>query len=737
MDRENFAAVVVNRKIAAVDRIFHYIIPPGLAGRALCGSIVSIPFGRGDKPLEGVIVEISAEKPALPQGTEFKEIIEVLSPRPYFRGDLLELSQWIARYYCCPWVAVLQAMLPAGLSLTGKIKKNQRVQIYYIQELNEKAKLTQKQEEIYKYLDDNPGLTLKNLENKGFSPDICRRMILKGYLRGESLDIEEDGEFIPAFLSPLNAEQEKAYTNICREIDGEKRPFLLWGITGSGKTEIYARLLERVISRGKQGLLLVPEIALTTQTVDFLKKRLNIPLAVLHSGLKKSERQKTWEEISKGEYPLVIGARSAVFAPLPDLGLIIMDEEHETSYKQESAPRFHCRGVAKKRCQITGAQLVLGSATPSVEIAYKAKTREYSFAFLKNRYFGAALPKVEIIDMRRELREGNSSLFSRFFIQAIKERLNKGQQSLVLLNRRGFFTFFSCRECGESLFCPHCSIPLAYHKEENILKCHYCGFRQAIQKNCPQCGSEAIGSFGAGTQRVVAEAKRLFPEARIARLDYDAAEKRGSYEEIYRSMLSGDIDILVGTQMIAKGLDFPNISLAGVLAADLTLNLPDWRAGERTFQLLTQLIGRSGRRKQQGQAIIQTYNPQAPSIIAAANQNYGLFYRRELAQREAFGYPPFGELIRIIINGKNRQAVSIAAFNLAEEIKTRLNPQEVCGAAPAPWEKAKDRYRWHILLKGQSLDNLRTALDLSVERQKKAWDKDIFIQVDVDPYSFM
>lgn len=728
-----YAEVVVNRKVNAIDHIFHYHIPAELVPRAQLGCVVAIPFGVHNQLLEGVIVGFSEQAPPV----QVKDIQAVRSEKPLFSEKMIALSRWIADYYMCPWVAALQAMLPAGVSLSGHLAEERKTKIYRTLPLPPGAKLTEKQAVIWQYIAEQQQISAPALVQAGFSADICRRMVAKGFLAAEYRSLDENGAYAIQ-STELNKEQEAAYQAILAEMAGKQRPFLLWGITGSGKTEIYLRLLEQTIAGGRQGMLLVPEIALTGQMVAFLRRRLDVPTAVLHSGLSLAQRRHTWQRIAEGAYPLVIGARSAIFAPLPNLGMIILDEEQDGSYKQDNAPRFHSREVAKELCRLHGAQLVLGSATPAIETAYAAQTKRYALAALKNRYYGMPLPQVQIVDMRRELRAGNHSLFSRALQEGIAACLERGEQALLLLNRRGYYTAFTCRECGETILCPHCNIPMAYHATEKRLKCHYCGRLLAPPQTCPKCGSPAIASFGAGTQRVVAEVAKLFPQARIARLDHDAALKRGQSAEIYRQMLERELDILVGTQMIAKGLDFPHVTLSGVLAADLSLNLPDWRAGERAFQLLTQVIGRSGRRYGQGSAILQTYNPGSLPILAAAAQDYGRFYRGELRLREADGYPPFMALARIIVNGMEREEVAQAASALAKALAEKLGQStEILGPAPAPYEKIKDRYRWHLILKGKSLEHMREALRAVLPAWEKSTPKTVYAQVDIDPYSVM
>ncbi len=726
-----YAAVVVNRRLAAVDKIFHYQVPEALQEQAQCGSIVAIPFGR--QQLEGVIVELTQQV----ERTDLKEITAVVSPRPLFSREMLDLSRWLADTYLCPWVTALQAMLPSGLTLTGRIPAQSLVKVYTA--APSPGKMTPKQTAIWEYVSRNPQASRPLLRQQGFSWDIVDRMERNGVLQGQQVAVDAPGEIYTAAPAQFNAAQQRAYEAIRREMAGQKRPFLLFGVTGSGKTEIYLRLMAEVIAAGQQCLLLAPEIALTSQMVENLRRRLQKPAAVLHSGLTESERRRTWQRIAEGEFPVVVGARSAVFAPLPHLGLLILDEEQEGSYKQDQTPRFHGREVARKRCELAGAQLLLGSATPAVESYYQAQRGCYALAALGERYYPAPAPHVEVVDMRQELLTGNRSLFSRLLQQELVARRQRGEQSILLLNRRGYYTFISCRACGHVLECPHCAIPLAYHEGEDRLKCHYCGAMQPPPTICPQCGSTAIRHFGAGTQRVVRELERLLPQARIARLDQDVTRTRGQHQAIYGQMLAGEIDVLVGTQMVAKGLDFPRVTLAAVIAADITLNMPDFRARERTFQLLTQLTGRSGRREQQGLAIIQTYHPDDPAVQAAAAQDFVGFYRQEIANREQFFYPPFAQLVRLLVNGSELDQVERLAQLMGACLTELLPPQVViCGPAPASREKIKDRYRWQILLKGAALAEMTPAI-APAWRQATGGRKvgDAYLLVDVDPYDMM
>lgn len=731
-----YATVVVNRKVSAVDKTFDYIVPEELKGQINRGSIVRIPFGH--QFLEGIVVDFSDTSSI----SGLKEIAGLISPRPLFNAEMLALSKWVAEYYLCPWVLVLQAMLPAGLTLTGRLP--QKTQIIYYQSTGESQdiKLTAARQKALNYLEIHKKATASELAQAGITDAVLKGLIAKGCVikKQKQLDFSFRDDTDLVSTTTFNEEQQAAFAALLNEYNRDKRPFLLFGVTGSGKTEIYLQMIEKVVSEGKQAIFLVPEIALSTQMVDMLRRRLPYEIAILHSGLQGSQRRLTWQNIAEGKYQVVLGARSAVFAPLPNLGLIVLDEEQEGSYKQENVPRFNAREVARERCRLTGAQLLMGSATPLVESYYKATSGEYAYAHLENRFYNSSLPMVEVVDMREELRDGNRSIFSRALQKEIALRLENKEQVMLLLNRRGYYTSFTCRICGSVMLCPHCDIPLAYHDAENVLKCHYCGRQFKPPPVCPKCGSNAIRHLGTGTQRVAEEVQRLFPEALVARMDHDVMNKIGNYDRIYHDMQAGKIDILVGTQMISKGLDFSDVTLSGVIAADLSLNQPDFRAQERTFQLLTQITGRSGRRNVQGKAIIQTYNPQAIPIIAAANHDYELFYQQELQTRKENDYPPFGYLLWALFTGFNLNDLISSTAAVEAYLEEIIGDKGlVCGPAPAMHGKIKNRYRRQILLKSDSLELLRQAIveAWSKANENKEVKKDILLSIDVEPMTMI
>jgi len=489
----------------------------------------------------------------------------------------------------------------------------------------------------------------------------------------------------------------------------ETATVLLHGVTGSGKTEVYLSAVELVLEQGRQAIVLVPEIALTPQTIRRFVERFGRQVAVLHSGLSPGERYDEWCKIRSGRVKVVVGARSAVFAPFDNLGLIVIDEEHENTYKQETTPRYQTQEVALKRAALENGLVLLGSATPSVETYYRALKGDYLLGTLPRRINSRPLPEVEVVDMREELRRGNRSIFSRRLQNEIGHCLNNGEQAILFLNRRGYTTFVLCRECGQALRCHRCDVSLTYHRQSLSLHCHYCGASRPVPETCPKCGSRYIRHFGAGTQRVVEEVKRRWPSARVLRMDVDSTAAKGSHRQILEQFEKGRADILVGTQMVAKGLDIGGVTLVGVVAADTTLHLPHFRAGERTFQLLTQVAGRAGRGPGGGKVIIQTYNPDHYAVAAAREHDYESFYRTEIEIRRELGYPPFGHLARFVISGRDQAGVRrlAQALGAALEDAGRDGAVEIYGPGPAPLSRLKGRYRWHLVLKGPREDELR------------------------------
>ncbi len=540
----------------------------------------------------------------------------------------------------------------------------------------------------------------------------------------------------------LNADQQKALDAIVSAIDA-RRPdsFLLFGVTGSGKTEVYLQAMQRALEQGRQGIVLVPEISLTPQTVSrFMSRFGKDRIAVLHSKLTPAQRSVEYGKIRSGQVDLVIGARSAVFAPFSDLGLIVIDEEHETSYKSDKSPKYDAMEVAWMRAKAHGAALVLGSATPSVPDFYRSEKRIFRRLDLPLRYNKVPLPRVRTVDMREEVKAGNRSLFSRELADELEKTLAEKKQAILFLNRRGYSSFVSCRECGYVPRCPECGISLTYHKDEGALICHYCGRKEPVPRVCPECGSTIIGRFGAGTEQVEEKAKELFPEARVERLDLDAVRRKGSLEGILNRFAAGKTDILIGTQLVAKGLDIANVALVGIISADVTLNIPDYRSGERTFQLVTQAAGRAGRGEEQGQVIIQTYNPESAVIQAAAEQDYRRFYDREIVIREAALYPPFSDLFRFVISDEAEQKAMDSAARCAAWLKRALSSEFiVMGPGPSPLNKQAGLYRYQVIVKSPA--GRRKECAAAAERLRRLFEQEKtsakLLTTDINPFSFI
>jgi primosomal protein N' (replication factor Y) len=733
-----YVDVIINRRVAAVDKVFTYTAPEELAHSVGLGTLLRVPFNH--ETLEAVAVGFPAAPPA---GLKLRAIKEVAAAQPLLPPDLLALARWLADYYLCPWVTAMQAMLPAGLLLSGRLPQTLYRNVYSAPPLPAEEILTPKQRLLYSFVAGSPlPCSRAKIEEGGFSAAMLRALVKRGALIKSRQRIEESGAPYTTEAGELSPEQQAVYRDILNEWQNKKRPYLLFGITGSGKTELYLRLILDMLAAGLQSIVLTPEIALSGQMLEMLRRRLPCRIEVLHSGLTSAERRQVWQDIAAGQVQVVVGARSAVFAPAPRLGLIVLDEEHEASYKQDNTPRFHARAIALERCRLSGARLLLGSATPAVESYWAAKKGDYALGWLRRHYHPAPAPLVEVVDMRGELRRGNRSIFSLSLQTAVGQALEQGEQAILFLNRRGYYQFFSCRSCGAAITCPHCNVAMGYHQtaQGGHLKCHYCGRALRPMSVCPACGSRHIRSFGVGTQRVEAELAELFPKARILRLDSDALSERGEHARIYQAMLEGQADILVGTQMVAKGLDFPLVSVAAALAADSLLNLPDWRAAERAYQLLSQLCGRAGRRAKQGLAIIQTYTPQALAVTAAASQDYEGFFAAELQTRRLHAYPPAGYLLRVLLAGPTEARVARAARLLAHYIKPQLPPAaELCGPSAAPLERVKDRWRWHIILKGPELTPLSQAAAEGLRRwrQEERPLSDVNVQVDVEPFNML
>ncbi|MGI5941620.1 MAG: replication restart helicase PriA [Pelotomaculaceae bacterium] len=708
-----YAEIIVDLSIRKTDRVFHYFIPSEFEKQVSVGSRVLVPFG--NRQLAGYVVGFGVPRSEV----KIRSIIGVLDTR-ILTSEMLELAHWMADSYLCSTAEAFGRILSPRLRVKDRRTVKRVFPVHTGVEL-EKILATMgkkpRQAAVLKASVGCPGLTMTELAAAaGASMKTVKTLVASGMLEAVSqgplsgVPLIEETDCNSSLR--LNPRQEQVLKPVARLLEeGQFGVFLLHGVTGSGKTEVYLHALSTALKTGRQGVAMVPEIALTPQMIDLFRARFGRKVAVLHSALSDRERYVQWLRVKSGEAPIVLGTRSAVFAPLPRPGLFVIDEEHETTYKQEDHLRYHAREVAIKRAQLTGAVVLLGSATPSLESRLKAgKGLVYRLLELPHRIDHKPLPEVKVVDMRREIKNGNRGIFSQALTEAVNLRLDRGEQILLFLNRRGYATIVVCRECGLVLKCPRCDISLTYHLD-NRLRCHYCNHTIPAPGRCPGCSSRYISHFGTGTQKVEEEAKRLFERAGIVRMDSDTTTRKGSHERILKSFREGKADILIGTQMIAKGLDLPKVTLVGVINADTTLHMPDFRAAERTFQLLTQVAGRSGRGDLPGEVLIQTYSPDHYSITAAAAHDYEGFYKNEMRVRRALGYPPFSHLALLLFTHEDEDEAKKGAF-LAQEffVKELLNAGgqiDLLGPAPATLNKIKGRHRWQLVLKGPKRNSLK------------------------------
>ncbi|THE14423.1 primosomal protein N' [Bacillus timonensis] len=612
-----------------------------------------------------------------------------------------------------------------------------------VQELPATAK---KQKQVLEFfLTNNQPIFLKELlQEVGVTDSTIRTMVKKGYISEQNVEVYRDPyadkHFEQTTPMPLTSEQQKAISPVLASIeDVLHKVFLMYGVTGSGKTEVYMQAIDAVLNKGKEAIVLVPEISLTPQMVNRFKGRFGSQVAVMHSGLGIGEKYDEWRKIYRKEVSVVVGARSAIFAPFENIGIIIIDEEHESSYKQEDNPRYHARDVAIFRGQLHNAPVILGSATPTLESFARASKNVYELLTLKERVNHRPLPTVDIVDMREELRNGNRSMFSGALFDKLTARLERNEQSVLFLNKRGHSSFVMCRDCGYVANCPHCDISLTYHRPHHRLKCHYCGYETFMPTACNECGSEHIRFFGTGTQKVEEELAKVLPEARVIRMDVDTTSRKGSHEKLLKEFGEGRADILLGTQMIAKGLDFPNVTLVGVLTADTMLNLPDFRSSEKTFQLLTQVSGRAGRHELSGEVVIQSYTPEHYSIEFASHHNYDGFYQNEMRIRKAHSYPPFYYLALVTITHPELTKTVDVAEKIAIYLRKSLSNQSIIlGPVTSPIARINNRYRYQCMIKYKNEPNLNKLLKGILDRyQREIAQNSLTLSIDLNPYIMM
>ena len=723
-----------------VDQTFTYILPEKLRGKVWPGQRVKVPFGRGSRSAVGWVVRGLETTPI----EDLKAVAETIDDEPLLTEDLLDLAFWMARYYVTPLGQVLEAILPAAVKRSAGFKTIQLV-VRTDKSESEVDRILSKQRRVLDRLAQAEGTPLAPRElarQAGCTPAVIKSLEQKGLVRIETREVDEFARDLFIELEEpkaihLTAEQALALQRIKAKTAAEEfGVIVLQGVTGSGKTEVYLRAIEDVVNRGRQAVVLVPEIALTPQTIRRFRERFT-QVAVLHSDLTDVERHRQWRDIREGRADVVVGARSAVFAPASRLGLIVIDEAHENSFKQETSPRYHARDVAIMRANLVGVPVVLGSATPSLESYQNVRTLgHYQEARLAQRIGGRPMPPVHIIDMRQEVveRKGHHAL-SRALEKAIAEAWRKQEQTILFLNRRGFSTHLFCVKCGHVARCPDCDVGMTYHAKPGVLQCHYCGQKVPPPETCPACGAETINYWGTGTQRVEDEVQRKFPDIRLGRMDADSMRLRGGHSRLLGAFRDGEVDILLGTQMVAKGLDFPNVTVVGVVNADVALSLPDFRANERTFQLVTQVAGRTGRGPKGGEVFVQTFQPNHLTIRLAARHDYEAFARDELATRERLRYPPFGRLARILVRSQQRQkaheAIQAVAGRLIEP--ARIAGITVLGPQPCPIAKLSRFWRYHLLMKAPSARALLHFFD--DVRSDLSPPGNIQMAIDVDPQS--
>ena len=740
------AEVIIDSRAKKLNRKFDYKIPEKLEDIITIGSRVLVPFANFKTLEQGYVIKIK-------QNTEF-EVKEIAGLEENLSEEKIKLARWMARKYFCNVSECIKLMLTPGTKSKDIEKRLQDKKINFVymgvseNDIDINSLRGEKQKKAIEFIMKNQGLTIPEIMNfSGVSRETINSLVKKGYIEIKQEKVDRN----PLSLKKSNEnkklklteEQELALEKVENSIEEKKfEEFLLYGVTGSGKTEVYMQLIEKVIKNGKSAILLVPEISLTPQMLDrFIGRFGKDKIAVLHSKLSIGERHDEWIRIKEEKSKIVIGARSAIFAPVKNLGIIIIDEEHDSSYKSESSPRYNAKEIAEKICKENNIPLLLGSATPDINTFYRTNLeniddRRITLLKLTKRANNSSLPKVKIVDLKKELAIGNKTMFSTLLHKLIEENLKNKHQTILFLNRRGYSTFIMCRECGYTMKCPNCNISLTYHSFQNKLKCHYCGHEENPVKICPNCGSTKIRYFGTGTQKIEEEVKKEFPEASIIRMDVDTVSKKNSHEEILNKFKKENIDILIGTQMVVKGHHFPNVTLVGVIEADSSLNIDDFRANERTFQILTQVAGRAGREQLPGKVVVQTYNPNSFAIELSKEQNYDLFYKTEIELRKQLNYPPFCDIIVVGFSGRDNNEISKLSTYVYKLLKTNLENYniKVFMPMPAPIDKIKNRYRWRIVAKGKVTSEVNIVINKCLQKvYNSGISKNTNIIIDVNP----
>ena len=795
-EKVQIAKVIVDVPLMQTDKPYNYAVPKEFSTMLEIGMRVHVPFGKANRLIQGIVVELAEEAT-----TELKEIVEVLDFTPVLNKEQLWLAEELRKFVFSYKISILKAMLPGFLNssydkilhaqpslneedrllifgnadrqhfssldkeLQAKVMRLARqgaIQVEY-QAIDQKHVKTEKwyqvnheilgqlvipnrakkKQALRDILQVQTGMHRLADLKETFSREIIHYFIEQAALQIVEKEVSRSEAYFENISANsalvLNEEQEAAVQAITQQIGHDGKPFLLEGVTGSGKTEVYLQVIQEALSRGKTAIMLVPEISLTPQVTNRFISRFGKKVAILHSGLSNGERYDEWRKVERGAAQVVVGARSAIFAPLKNIGVIIIDEEHEASYKQDSNPRYHARDVALLRAKYNQAILVLGSATPSLESRARAGKGVYHFLQLTKRANPQAqIPEVEIVDFRDYIGQNEASNFTPVLLEAIQDKLDRKEQVVLMLNRRGYSSFVMCRECGTVDTCPNCDISLTLHMDTKSMNCHYCGFSKGIPHSCPNCSSRSIRYYGTGTQKAYDELAEAFPQARILRMDIDTTRKKGSHEQILKEFGDGQADILLGTQMIAKGLDFPNVTLVGVLNADTALNLPDFRSSERTFQLLTQVAGRAGRAEKEGHVIIQSYNPNHYAITFAKNQDYEGFYAYEMSIRKQLAYPPYYFTVGLTLSHKIEAEVVKKSYTVLNMIRSALSEKaQILGPTPKPIARTHNLYHYQLIIKYRFEEHLQDVLNQILDWTQEKDNKDLRLSIDHEPQSFM
>lgn len=792
------AQVIVDVPLMQTDKPFSYIIPKDIEDQVTIGSRVHVPFGRGNRLLQGFVVGFSDtfDNTVI----DLKAISEVLDFEPVLNAEQLELAEQVRHTVFSYKISILKSMIPnllnsqydKRLTPTESLSSEERLALFGEKESRLHSSLTEEEAKKVARLVQAGKITVdylakdkKNIKTEKYyhvqaekiaATDISNRAKKRLELRDYLLEHPEEGKlsdlhhlfsrdvvkfFVDTRLITvlerekkrsdayfdvattdfldLNAEQAAVVEQVTSQIGQESKPFLLEGVTGSGKTEVYLHIIDKVLKLGKTAIVLVPEISLTPQMTNRFISRFGKQVAIMHSALSDGEKFDEWRKIKSGQARVVVGARSAIFVPIENIGAIIIDEEHEATYKQESNPRYHARDVALLRAKYHKAILLMGSATPSIESRARASRGVYQFLQLTHRANPMAkIPKVEIVDFRDYVGQQEVSNFTPYLLEKIADRLEKNEQVVLMLNRRGYSSFIMCRDCGYVDECPNCDISLTLHMDTKTMNCHYCGFEKSIPHTCPNCHSRSIRYYGTGTQKAYDELVEIFPQARILRMDVDTTRQKGAHQRILDKFGNHEADILLGTQMIAKGLDFPNVTLVGVLNADTSLNLPDFRSSERTFQLLTQVAGRAGRAEKEGEVLIQTYNPQHYAIQLAQKQDYEAFYAYEMGIRRQLAYPPYYFTVGLTLSHKDEQSVVRKSFELLQLLRQQLSDKiKILGPTPKPIARTHNLYHYQIIVKYRFEDNLENVLNQILDLTQLPENKDLRLVIDYEPQNFM